>query len=194
MIKGKRVTWLFCSSYKCQFAVSCNKLKWAANVKFLCIVARRCRNKPHICGYVLWKQESYRSDKEFLALRGRLCSVTSATFLFFPTFSRAILSDLRVRNFQFRCVFRSVIHCSRIEKNNIFEHLHMIREKHLLASSFLPVRLSVCMSAYIRAISTGLIFVEFNIVDLHENLSKTPPIWLKSNKNLGHYMNIYLTL
>ena len=50
------------------------------------------------------------------------------------------------------------------------------------------------MSAYIRAISTGLIFVEFNIVDLHENLSKTPQIWLKSNKNLGHYMNIYLTL
>ena len=39
-----------------------------------------------------------------------------------------------------------------------------------------------------------MIFVEFDIVDLHENLSKTPQICLKSNKNIGHYMNIYLPL
>jgi hypothetical protein len=70
----------------------------------------------------------------------------------------------------------------------------MIREKRLLASSFLPARLSVCMSAYIRAISTGLIFMEFDIVYLRENLSKTPQIWLKSNKSIGHYMNICLPL
>jgi hypothetical protein len=111
---------------------------------------------------------------EFLSFRGRLCSLTSATFLFLPTFSRTILSYLKVCNFQLSRAFRSVFHYSRIKKNIIFLHLYMIREKCLLASLFLPVRLSVCMSAYIRAIFTALIFVEFDIVDLHESLSKIP--------------------
>ena len=143
MNKGKRVMWLVCSSYKYQFAVSCNKLKWTANVDF-CVLLPNAVVKSLMCAVMVCEHNrTTESDNEFLVFRGRLCSVTSATFLCLPTFSRAILSDLGVCSFQFRCAFRSVIHCSRIKNKTVFLHLYIIREKRLFTSSFLPVRLSV---------------------------------------------------
>jgi hypothetical protein len=86
-------------------------------------------------------KRAIESDNEFLALRAMLCSVTSATISCFRTFCRAILSELRVRNFQFRCVFRSVIHCSLIKKTNIFDTVTWSRKA--LINLIIPARPSV---------------------------------------------------
>jgi hypothetical protein len=159
--------WLVCSSYKCQFTVSCSKLKCAANVKFLCIITRRCCNKPHIWvlgeGCVPW------------------CQLHFCVFRHFPTkffqTSESAVFNLAVR---FGLLFIVAV----LRRISLFYTLTWLAKK--TPSSFIiPARLSVRL--YVSIYHSNFHWIDFRGMwycgpprKSIENLQ----IWLKYNKKI----------
>ena len=64
-----------------------------------------------------------------------------------------------------------------------FSHIYASHEKCLLTLSCL----SVCLSALVSSAPMGQVFAKFGIGVLNKNSVKTLQIWLKSDKNIGHF-------